>query len=67
MKMFSDCSGECCVCVGFKYGCLAGYGDDDFVLASKDELLNRLTNSNINETSRNTIIDTLDKVYNVIV
>ena len=36
MKMFSDCSGECCVCAcgGF---CLAGIGDDDFSPASKEK------------------------------
>lgn len=41
MKMFSDCSGECCVCsVGD--GCMAGHGDDDYSPASKEQILRRL-------------------------
>lgn len=42
MKMFSDCSGECCVCAcgGF---CLAGHGDDDYWPASKEQIIDRLT------------------------
>ena len=41
MKMFSDCSGECCVCAcgGF---CLAGHGDDDFSPATNEQILARL-------------------------
>lgn len=41
MKMFSECSGECCVCScgGF---CLAGHGDDDFSLASKEKIIENL-------------------------
>ena len=41
MKMFSDCSGECCLCAcaGF---CLAGHGDDDFCPATKDQIIDRL-------------------------
>lgn len=41
MKMFSDCSGECCVCF-IRKGCLAGHGDDYFCVASKDEIIRRL-------------------------
>ena len=43
MKMFSDCSGECCVCAcgGF---CLAGHGDDDFTPASKESVIDNLDN-----------------------
>lgn len=40
MKMFSDCSGECCVCGGG--WCMAGHGDDDFYPASKEEIIDRL-------------------------
>lgn len=41
MKMFSDCSGECCVC--FCAGdCIAGHNDDFFILASKNEIISRL-------------------------
>ena len=41
MKMFSDCSGECCVCAcsGF---CLAGHGDDDFTPATKEKIIENL-------------------------
>lgn len=42
MKMFSDCSGECCICVCGDGGCLAGHGDDDFSLASKEQIISRL-------------------------
>lgn len=41
MKMFSDCSGECCVC-SCAGGCLAGHGDDDFCVASKEQIIKRL-------------------------
>lgn len=44
MKMFSDCSGECCICVCGDGGCLAGHGDDDFYLESKDAIISRLDN-----------------------
>ena len=41
MKLFTDCSGECCVCA-CDGGCLAGHGDDDFILASKEDILYNL-------------------------
>ena len=41
MKFFSNCSGECCVCVCGEF-CLAGHGDDDFRLASKQQIIDRL-------------------------
>lgn len=41
MKMFSDCSGECCLCTCGDL-CLAGHGDDDFSLASKKQIIDRL-------------------------
>lgn len=43
MKMFSDCSGECCVCACGN-GCLAGHGDDDFSPASSQQIIERLNN-----------------------
>lgn len=43
MKMFSDCSGECCVC-GCGHGCAAGHGDDDFYRATKEQIIYRLDN-----------------------
>lgn len=41
MKMFSDCSGKCCLCA-CGGGCLAGHGDDDFWPASKEQIIERL-------------------------
>lgn len=41
--MFSDCSGECCICACGD-ACLAGHGDDDFSLASKEQIVERLDN-----------------------
>lgn len=43
MKMFSDCSGECCVCACGDF-CLAGHGDDDFSPASTEQVRERLDN-----------------------
>ena len=62
MKMFSDCSGECwnCSCAG---GCLAGHGDDDFVPASKDQLIYRL-DSNQYGLYRPYIIKMLKEKFN---
>lgn len=44
MKMFSDCSGECCLC-GVGDGCIAGHGDDYFCPASKEQIIERLDNN----------------------
>lgn len=41
MRLFSSCS-DCCVCALAGHGCLAGIGDDDFVAASKEEVIDRL-------------------------
>ena len=41
MKMFSDCIGKCCVCAYDEF-CLAGHGDDDFCLASKEKIIENL-------------------------
>lgn len=41
MKMFSECSGECCVCSSGGF-CLAGHGDDDFRPASKEKVIENL-------------------------
>lgn len=37
MKIGSDCSGPCVVCIS-SGGCLAGHGDDDFEVMSEEEL-----------------------------
>lgn len=41
MKMFSQCSGECCVC-RCGTACLAGHGDDDYIPARKEQVIDRL-------------------------
>ena len=41
MKMFSDCSGECCLCACGE-GCLAGHGDDYYCSASDEQIIERL-------------------------
>lgn len=41
MKMFSNCSGPCCLCNCLGC-CLAGHGDDDFYPATDDQLIKRL-------------------------
>ena len=45
MKLFTDCSGECCVCA-CGGACLAGHGDDDFLPATNEQILKRLKNGN---------------------
>ena len=42
MKMFSDCSGECCLCANGGGGCLAGHGDDEYWPANKEQIIERL-------------------------
>lgn len=41
MKMFSECSGECCICACGDF-CIAGHGDDYFCLASVEQVIDRL-------------------------
>ena len=41
MKMYSDCSGECCICACGDF-CLAGHGDDNFSPATKEQVIKRL-------------------------
>ena len=57
MKMLSDCSGECCVCAHSGF-CLAGHGDDDFTLASKDKIIKYLNNDEYSDY-RNYMTNTL--------
>lgn len=61
MKMFSDCSGECCVCACGD-GCLAGHGDDDYSLASKEQIIERLDKGRYPSYTK-TMINTLENVY----
>jgi len=62
MKMFSDCTGECCVCMCAGC-CLAGHGDDDYSLASKNQIIKRLDNGEYPDY-RKLMIDTLKNKYN---
>ena len=41
MKMFSACSGECCICACGDF-CIAGHGDDYFCFASVEQVIDRL-------------------------
>lgn len=63
MKMFSDCSGECCVCANGN-GCLAGHGDDHFRLASKEKIIDNLNEGRYPYgNDRELMIETLKKEY----
>ena len=59
MKLFTDCSGECCVCA-FGGICLAGHGDDYFLPAKNEQILERLKNGNY-PNYRQIMIDELAK------
>jgi dCMP deaminase len=62
MKHFSDCVGECITCAAHGH-CLAGIGDDDYVVANKAELIRRLKNDNLSEYNQNEIKRVLNKEY----
>lgn len=63
MKMFSDCSGECCVCA-CAGGCLAGHGDDYYRLASKEKIIDNLNEGRYPYgNDRKIMIETLKKEY----
>lgn len=62
MKMFSDCSGECCLC-GVGEGCLAGHGDDDFYPADKEQIIERLDKGQF-PSYRQMMIDHLKRAFN---
>ena len=62
MKHFSDCVGECITCAANGH-CLAGIGDDDYVVANKAELIRRLKNDNLSEHNQNEIKRVLKEEY----
>ena len=63
MKHMSDCF-DCCICADGNGGCLAGIGDNDFLLASKEELIRRLDDAVYeNESKINQIKETLKTEY----
>lgn len=41
MKLFPDCSGECCICQNGDF-CLTGNGEDDYEPATMNQVLERL-------------------------
>ena len=53
--------GDCGICA-WGGGCLAGNGDDDFVLASKEKIINNLKN-NYYPSQRDLMVKTLKSVY----
>lgn len=61
MKWFTDCSGECCVCACGDF-CLAGHGDDDYSLASKKQIIERLDKGQYPSYTK-TMIEVLENVY----
>jgi dCMP deaminase len=62
MKHFSDCVGMCATCSSNGH-CLAGIGDDDYVVADKAELIRRLKNDKLGEISVEEIKKVLKKEY----
>jgi hypothetical protein len=56
MNMYSDCSGDCEDCVTFYTGgCLAGHGDDDFMLITVEHAKEILANPHIEQRRKTKI------------
>lgn len=64
MKFFSECSGECCVCkLSLKDSrCIAGHGDNDYIKASKEQVINQI-DKNMYKNQREIMIEYLKKEY----
>ena len=62
MKLFSNCSGECCVCACGGC-CLAGHGDDDFSPATKEKVIKNLKEGKY-PNYRQYMVDYLKNYYN---
>lgn len=62
MKLFSNCC-DCIICSQNGH-CLAGHGDDDFSIASKDVLIDKLKNDKLSHRDINIIKGTLLLEYN---
>lgn len=62
--MFYDCSGPCCTCAcdGF---CIAGPDEDNYALASKNELINRLESRMPSPEVKMAILEALERGYGV--
>lgn len=67
MKLFSNCN-DCHLCA-FSDGCIAGIGDDDFQLASKEDLIERYQSDDYanDPVKRLSIANALKIHYNVTV
>lgn len=61
MKLFTDCSGECCICACGD-ACIAGHGDDYYSLASKEQIIKRL-NEGRYPSYTDIMLETLKNVY----
>ena len=66
MKLFSSCIGNCCICAVGDGFCLAGIGDNDFIPSSKEEVIDRLKNSDNyrDDYYRGKMIEFLKSEYN---
>lgn len=64
MKLFPTCAGECAIC-GYADFCLAGNGDDDYCLASKEEVIERLLQDRY-PGYRDVMLDYLLRRYNYV-
>lgn len=56
MKLFPNCSGDCCVCSLADMNCLAGIGDDYYSPATKEQVIERLDNKKYCSSERYTEI-----------
>lgn len=61
MIMFTNCSGSCitCACSG---SCLAGHGDDNYVVKSKEDLLKTIKDLTIQLKIERKVIDKDDDI-----
>ena len=61
MKLFSSCVGNCCICACGNF-CIAGIGDDDYIPASKYDVIDRL-NSGLYKNYKDKMIQYLKDEY----
>ena len=61
MIMFTNCSGSCITCA-CSNGCLAGHGDDDYIVKSKEDLLKTIKDLTIELKIERKLIDKDDDI-----
>lgn len=61
-QLFAECIGECITCAAHGH-CLAGIGDDDYVVADKAELIRRLNHDDLADGYKTEIKRVLKKEY----